>query len=475
MTLTRMTMGIYRAFALPWLVTTRSTLWVAAVVILLTGVVLILIGSWSTLPTAWMAYALMLCVATFFCWLLIIPGVLLLNRAAHQLRLPRIGHDIGHGALLYACVNIGVSVALLPTHALIVGLVLALTVAVSVGILLLPFYWTLSGWALWAALTIVPGKMSAPNWSEVDFVVASGFTVVLLAAGIVRRWRWLARADLMYIQRWRMPLGLYLGQRMDELRHTQTSFATVRSDDRRGWLVALVDLRRIGPQHPIQSLRIAIAGIYLPQLIAPRTLLIVMAALALPIALVYRSGSLAGPQFAVVVAEYMSFALAGVSIRTVQRRWAKPNAELSLLSLLPGFGSARGARRAVFHAVFGLPAKQLGMLLVVMWVAIAWGRLGYEWTLIALLAQLGWFGLLAVMLPAVVAGQPLPGWVRFLLFVAMGVLVAASLWLLGHGEAASGLWPAVAVSAVLLALILLWLGARGWRALQRQPHVFLAH
>lgn len=46
--------------------------------------------------------------------------------------------------------------------------------------------------------------------------------------------------------------------------------------------------------------------------------------------------------------------------------------------------------------------------------------------------------------------------------------------MLGLGVAASEPWCAIGIGLALLGVVLLVLGARGWSALLRQPHVFLA-
>lgn len=299
-----------------------------------------------------------------------------------------------------------------------------------------------------------------------------GIVLTLAVAGVVWRWRQLVRADVEVMTAWRAPVAMTLRWRRDAWRRAQNDAARERST----WLSVTPDLRRIGPDHPVWSVRIVIGRSYLPQILTVRTWLLGLVICAVAVLVFFRDvfGSAAVAQRTLWIAEYGSFLLSLVAVKSVTWRWRDGNAEMSILALLPGFGDALGARRAVLHAVFGLPAKQLGFLLLGAWVAIAWGHLGFAAALAALLAQLGWFALLVATLPGVPGGRPMPDWAYVLLWAGVGLQVAAGFWLLGGGDDAS-LLAVLEFAAPPMGLVLLVLGYRSWTALWRQPHVFLAN
>lgn len=458
----------------PWLMASRSSRWIAFSLIALC--VIGVTWLWQTLPPtalSWIGYAAMFGVANAFCWLLLVPNQLLLARAAFQLHMPGVRRDVALSGLLYVCIGMAVPIALFPAHALGVGLVLVLSAAGAALMLLLPLSVVLAAWIALSALSRTDGEAVVGHVLAAHPLEWSGIALALSAAGVVWRWRHLVRADAAVMTGWRAPVVTSLHWRRDVWRRAQSDATREPST----WLSVTPDLRRIGPDHPVRSVRIVIGRSYLPQIFTLHSWLLIVVVYSLAALILFHdafwNASLA--QRVLWGTEYGSFLLSLFAVKSVIWRWRAGAAEMSLLALLPGFGGARGARRAVLHAVFGLPAKQLGFLLLAAWAAIAWGHLGMAAALLVLLTQLAWFGLLVAMLPGVMGGRPLSWWRYLLLWAGVGLLVAAGFWLVGRDGGDLRFQVVLEGAAALMGLVLWVLGYRGWTALWRRPHVFLAN
>ncbi|WP_449423255.1 hypothetical protein [Rhodanobacter lindaniclasticus] len=100
--------------------------------------------------------------------------------------------------------------------------------------------------------------------------------------------------------------------------------------------------------------------------------------------------------------------------------------------------------------------------------------------LFATLAQLGCAATIVALTLSVFGGSPLPGWGLGVLLGGMVLLVIASTFApmfatLGRhpyplGE---GVWVGLVMAWSIAAIVLSWLGQRGWRNLRRRPHPFL--
>jgi hypothetical protein len=165
----------------------------------------------------------------------------------------------------------------------------------------------------------------------------------------------------------------------------------------------------------------------------------------------------------------------------LRARWGRTNAELPLLALLPSLGHGDALRRHLLRAALVRPlALQALLLALVLGAALAM-RAGPALGLFASLGQLGCAGVVVASTLATFGGKPLPGWGMGVLLAAMGLLVSASTFLslfagLGphtHALSAASLATLAMLWAVAI-VALLWLGRRGWRGMQTQPHPFLA-
>ncbi len=264
---------------------------------------------------------------------------------------------------------------------------------------------------------------------------------------------------------------------------------------RPAWARPKVDLRGCGPGHVERSLRVALGGWWLPQTRVSRLrqcALLLAAILAGALFLLVQAAvdhhdhtanlptDLGGAGNVVFFGTLMSALLAIGTVRTLQRRWGKGNAELPLLALLPGLGDVPSVKRALLRASL-LPALgvQLGLVLLLLMLAGVM-RLGAEGEAVLLLGPLGSSILMCAFALMVFSADPLRGWGSAL---AMG---AGYVWIgLSAGIVQSNASPAVSLSesAWLVLVIgwsmfcvaLVWLGRRGWRGLQRRPHPFLVN
>lgn len=150
------------------------------------------------------------------------------------------------------------------------------------------------------------------------------------------------------------------------------------------------------------------------------------------------------------------------------------NAEVSLFDLLLALGQAGRSKRVLRRTGTEQSALRLDALLLVVWRGVAVLERGWPVTLALLGGALGWLGYLyAMALRTLVAVQS-----QSAMTLGMFVLLSLSVllphlwqdWDVSNAERAI---DAISAAWLLLVLFLLWLGRRGWRALQQRRHPFL--
>lgn len=245
-------------------------------------------------------------------------------------------------------------------------------------------------------------------------------------------------------------------------------------------------------QHAARSLRVALGNSFMPLSAASRVrqliiLLLVFSVVAGLLAL--QASGYGGdpdehtPPFGGINTLLWAAPLVGAMMawggeRVLRLRWARCNAELPLLALLPGLGDATQVKRALLRASLG-PALSLQVLLLVASVLLAvwWHLADRSDLLLLLIGQLADMGLLLALVLAVFGGTSLRGGDG----VAMGLV--GSIWFTvlifsaaSLGKAAPGpvMASLLAVGWATFAIWLLWCGRRGWRGLERRPHPFLS-
>ena len=431
-------------------------------------------------------------------WALLLPNNLLLTHAARHLRMPRVQHESRLSLVVYALLSIGLPAALLGLAGgpgVVIAAELLLGAGLGMAYAVLPRY--LSFFLFFAPQfhDMLWHWLALPTDTQPGFLLPSALLAVVLWSIAAWRWRRLSRdeaaldgvhAPMLWVFRlaiWRR--GGNLGPGIAD--------AGRRLRQLPDWLRPKVDLRGIGPGHAVRSLRVALGNSFMPLTVASRArqlfvlLLVFCIVAALLVLQTSGYGSGAGdhvPPFAGVntllwAAPFVGAMMAWGVERTLRLRWSRWNAELPLLALLPGLDSPARVKRDLLRASL-LPVLSLqGLLLLTSILLAAWWRLADGSDLLLLLiGQLAGMGLSLALALAVFGGTSLHGIDSTALRVAGGiwftVLVFSAVAL---GSAVPGHVTAslLAIGWVTFAIGLLWLGQRGWYALQRRPHPFLVN
>lgn len=489
------TMRIYRVLLAPWVATPRAARWLFIFVLSLVVLGDVLGHVYGAAPRAWPFDAIMLGIANAAWWLLLMPNGLLLALAARRLRLPMIGRDVLWSLPLYAALGIGVPMLCgFPQGHVLSTAVAQLLVAVAVMLfLVMPYYLGLTSYFLFILFHRALGHMvSIPAPSDPRFVIWGSTLGVVLLALLAWRWRQLLRGNYA-VRGLRAPSLInfrrsLVGAQSDTL--TDARSMRVRPD----WMLARPDLTAVGPRAPHKSLRIALGGCYLPQTLVSHLYrwlpaVLILATMALVFFIVtFGDESLFGVLDYVLGADgfrAMSWVLPVFSVMVVvlpvellAQRWGQVNAELPLLGLLPGLGEVERSKQALLHTAMGQPALRLGLLLLLGLFSAAMLAVGWPVAWALLTVTLGCLGYLYAMALSTFGGRPLSNFGKGLLMIVMFVLFSLTVLLSQPWQGENPLYAAhanVALVAVwlVLALFLLWLGRRGWRALQQRPHPFL--
>lgn len=478
----------------PWVATPRSSRWlvvfVLALVALADGLTHIYVGERGRALDA-----VMLAIANGTFWLLLMPNGLLLALTARRLRLPGISRDVGWSLPLYAALGIGVPMLCqFPQgHVLAFALVQVLVAAAALLFMVLPAYIGLMLYFLAVfSHRALSHFVSIPGPSDPRFVSWGGILAMVLVLMLAWRWHQLLRGD--YVEQGlRAPSLVRLRRNFGAAQRdplTDASSMRVRPD----WLLARPDLRHVGPQAPIKSLRIALGGVYLPQTIIgrlyqciPAVLIIAFGAL---IFLVTTLGDHDGSHLlhdvfsreGFVVASWMfavfSLMFVMMPVELLTQRWGRPNAELPLLALLPGLGYSAQATQLLLRTAIARPARLLGLLLLIGWLGAASLDAGWPVALAMLVVTLGCLGYLYAMALSIFGGRVLSSFSKSLLMLGMFVLLSVTVLLPQLRHDWDALYATRADEALVaawlsLAGLLLWLGRRGASALRQRPHPFM--
>lgn len=486
-------MRLHRILLTPWVATPRSARWMFVFVLALAAVIDVL-GRIYGLPRHARAFStIMLGISNAACWLLLMPNLLFLVLAARRLRLAGISRDATWSLLLYAALGIGVPLLYQFPQGYVFSFAIV-QVLVAAGVMLymvLPAYVGLALFILPAFFIGVRPAFSLPGPTDPHFVRWGGALAVLLLLLLAWRWCQLLRGD--FADRGlRAPNLINLRRNLGAMQNAPlTDGGLLRS--RPDWLMTHPDLRGVGPQEPIRSLRIALGGVYLPQTIIGRLYRLIPAVLIV---------GLMGVIFFVVTlkdaglssalsyvfsrdgfrAESWMFAVFGVGIVMIPvelliLRWGRANAELPLLALLPGLAQAGQARRLLLRAAIQRPAMLLGLLLLVGWLAAISLGDGWPVALAMLAVALGCLGYLSAMALCTFGGHPLSVFGKNLLligiFVLLNLTVLLAQWRPGRDALlVTRAGDVLGVAWLALGILLLWLARRGWHGLQQRSHPF---
>lgn len=486
-------MRLYRVLLAPWVATPRPARWLFVVVLALVAAGDVLGRVYGGARYTWVLSAVVLGIANAACWLLLMPNGLMLVLAARRLRLPGISRDVLWSLPLYAAISIGGPGLLQIPQGHVLGFsIVQLLVATGAMIyLLMPAYCGIAMSMLPALHGGVRQFMPLPAVTDARFVPWGGMLVVLLLSVLAWRWRQLSRGD--YVERGMRAPNLINFRRIlsGASRDPLADAGALRA--RPDWLVARPDMHAVGAMAPVQSLRMALGGVYLPQSVVGRLYQLVPALLMLALIWLLLFVVTLGDHGESRLLHYLFsrdgfvvvswlFAVLGLAIvmmpvEVLTLRWGRTNAEVPLLALLPGLSPAGDGKRVLLRTALQGPALRLGLLLLVGWVGAITLAVGWPVELAMLVVALGCLGYLCAMALCIFGGRPLSGFGKSLLIIGLFVLLsltvlAPQLW---------GAWPrllanrahdALGITWLALGLLLLWLSRRGWRGLQQRPHPF---
>ncbi|BDU19439.1 hypothetical protein [Dyella sp. GSA-30] len=433
-----------------------------------------------------------------YVWAFFVSHMLLMAMDARDLRIPQLPTNIVASLVLYAALCIAlpaIALSLLGGHALAIAVVMALCVLGGLLFAWLPRYFA-SPMGLLPALMIGARRVvDIPGPSQPEFLSWALPLTLVLALLIAYRWRQLMRTHGMLQQSMRSPMVMQFRRIGENSWGTfGTAFSKETLSQQPAWMLAKADLRKVGPNAPLQTIRVALGGFYMPKtwrgllLTAAQFsfLLIILAAVVLMIGLDSKV-SLSGALTHIALPLGASLAIYGtalISIVTIARfsqRWRKTNTELPLLALMPGLGDAAKVKREFLRASLSLPMRwQIGLAVAMIAGAL---YLHVDAAIIVSIAaaQLCSVALLPAVLLRVIGGRPPQAWMFVVGTLMMIVLLNAGCVLPVLAKDDS-LHPnidyvALAVTAVwaVMGLVMVYLGRTGWRSLQHRPHAFLAN
>lgn len=493
-------MNIHGILTTPWRGTPKSLRWLSLAVL---GLCIVGAGGTTLLPDAhsgWLLMATIYCIGLGCFWAFMMASLLVLAIDARQLRLPSIS-----GTVVWSLLCYGVLMVLLPALLLqalgdigiLAGLMMALAIAFGLAFVLLPRY--LSSFIGFVPAILIglhhAAGLHVPLPGQPHFVRWGIVSLVILLLVDVMRWRSLlldeSPRECGYASA--MVMQFRRGAAMAHWSGLAQKSSTPMLRRRPEWMLARADLRRVGPQSTVNTLRVALGGWYMPQRWA--SYLRQMLPVLLPIVLFVPAMGLMqlgdphsrGLQtlwkvmgVAVVgwVGTFGGLMLAATASLAPSQRWKQVNGELSLLALLPGLGNAASVRTDLLRAALIKPLlAQAVLLALVIGAALTMHVSGIALVLLALV-QLGCAGAVVAMALSTFGGLPLSTWPLLILLTGGVVLLSISSFIPLLAQP----WPLNGALDALLALAwaafsaaLLLLARRGWRALQQRPHPFLAN
>jgi hypothetical protein len=260
------------------------------------------------------------------------------------------------------------------------------------------------------------------------------------------------------------------------------------------WMQPRASLRGVGPRSPVLALRIALGGYYMPKTLASHLCSAAITLLPLSLSmlvLVVLFASNHDVRSLGTTLEYAGLGIVGwigvfgglmftlIAAVQIRQRWQRVNAELPLLALLPGLGDADSQRRNLLRATFGIPVVAQTVLLAGVVILASVVHMHGSAMLLVMLPEFAAIGAMVAQALCTFGGCRLPAWGEWLIYIPLVALFFISAFIpmsaLGkhpwQGAAMIEWWLLAAWMA--MAVVLAWLGRRGWRALLRRPHPFL--
>lgn len=495
-------MNLRQILVAPWRSTQRSLRWLSVIVFAACSVTAVAMGYFLDKPGWWQASAITYGVGVGYCWAFFMPATLLLAIDARQLRMPGVQRTVTWGLLAYgvACVALPtVVLAWLGGNALVVAELVALCLATGLAFALLPRYIAMVISFIPALSIGLKHVIHIPGPSDPRFMVWAAWALAVLLLLDALCWRRLLHAEEPLEQGFNSAMVMQLRRSGTVgvwgcMGHPDSSQMIRRRPD---WMQPRADLRHAGPASPVNALKVALGGWYVPQTLGGhlRQLVPVLLPLLLmvPVMTIMQFGEASGHSTLHDVMQGTGVAVIGwlgvfggvmlmaMTVMVLRQRWARTNAELPLLALLPRLGDGASVRKALLHASLLKPLLALVLLSGLVVVAAISMHLGWLAVMFVLLAQLGCAATMASVAMNIFGGRPLAMWQLGVLMAGVCVLVMLSTFvpLTAQGKhpwEMSGVAEAcIAAGWLAVAAVLCRLGRRGWRNLRQRAHPFLAN
>ncbi|AIF46334.1 hypothetical protein [Dyella japonica] len=493
-------MNLHGIWIAPWHAMRRPTRWMILVfsALLAAGTVAVATltmrgpghAYWAPVTAMLLSFGVFMLVAFGLspCLLLAIDG--------RQMRLPRLEREASAAVLLYGTLLVLVPGLLIGgTGGYMLNVMAALAAAVASGLAmaLLPRTVSFFVWMLPAAFNILQPVLHLPRPVDSAFAPFCGVLTLVFGVTSLVCWRRIMRSAqpydctpvLMQLRTgWRGGWGSWGGAGLDPSTQVRRNPA---------WLRPRLALRQSGPAYPVLSLRIGLGGLFAPLTVAGR-LLQLSVVLGSALIVVLQLGSQAAQRNPGHFSEnFVHSSLTGLlmwgagfggsmmaimPIAQLMQRWAKQNAELPLLALLPGLGDATRVKRRLLCASLLPPIAAMTGFLILGLMAAVLLHAGALSVCAMLLTLGGGAAFLSAFIVSVIGGRPLGRWPSAGLCVFGYVLFSTSIFIpmldtegmVTHQYLVwfAGAW------AVLFA-VLGWLAWRGWRGLAHRPHPFIAN
>lgn len=422
-------------------------------------------------------------------WVALLPNLMVLARNARALRLPAIERDAVRSLLVHALLLIvlpGMLVPITGLSAVQTTLAVALCAALAMAYASLPGYLALVIVFGWIFVNSIGKKLFVAVAARNAFTLWAACALAALLLAIVWSWRRVIRGNVATDM---MQAPMILKFRMNAWSRSRAA-SIAQERQRPDWLRPQADLRHCSPENPPRSIRVALGGLFLPQRwqghLRNWALLVLCGSFVVVVIgfqswmrhpahlgnVLWRIGLFATLAWGV---GFGACLLAFLSVQRLFQLWQNVNGDLPLLALLPRVNG----RPDLLRAILVPPLGSFGLLLVLSLACALALRLHAQGLAFVLLTQFGALGFFVAFALSILGGRFPPRWIAYLLGIAAFALVNVSLFApaasdMTHGTIISGAFaPWLFGAWAGLALVLLWLGRRGWVGLHERPHPFL--
>ena len=254
----------------PWRATHRSLRWLTLVTFAICCTGAIAVGIYDHQRHWWLICTVIYCFGAGYLWAFLMSSLLLLCIDARQLRIPGMLRAVVLSLLCNGMLTVALPLLLLSAcgaDALTVALLVALAVTAGLAFVLLPRYLSMLMSFLPTASIGLRHLIRVPLPPDPGFAHWAACALAMLLLLDVLRWRHLLWSEsaastgftsamvMQFRRNGAMTIWSGLAQRG----------ATEQLRQRPDWMLAQVDLRRVGPHTPVAALRVMLGSLYMPQ------------------------------------------------------------------------------------------------------------------------------------------------------------------------------------------------------------------